>query len=202
MTILCSADSWLPSSINSWCSVTLYSSIWQMQNFWSVVDLFCQNSHWWYPVISSAYGVNLVTSIGGGRGANLTTHLHIVLRLRICGAMPSFLGCTAQLRPWPPPQNPAEFLGGFSTIFFFYRVGLLVPRPTPMPEDQASVFISPRGRVATHFSRLLRHAWVTVGLFLFPGYHTGRSFASSPQWVFTAWCLVKPEIRLHGMVLS
>jgi hypothetical protein len=31
----------------------------------------------------------------------------------------SFLGFTAQLRPWPPPQNPAEFLGGFSTIFFF-----------------------------------------------------------------------------------
>jgi hypothetical protein len=31
----------------------------------------------------------------------------------------SFLGSTAQLRPWPPPQNPAEFLGGFSTFFFF-----------------------------------------------------------------------------------
>jgi hypothetical protein len=31
----------------------------------------------------------------------------------------SYLGSTAQLRPWPPPQNPAEFLGGFSTIFFF-----------------------------------------------------------------------------------
>jgi hypothetical protein len=31
----------------------------------------------------------------------------------------SFLGSTAQLRPWPPPQNPAEFLGGFSTILFF-----------------------------------------------------------------------------------
>jgi hypothetical protein len=31
----------------------------------------------------------------------------------------SFLGSTAQLRPWPPPQNPAEFLGGFSIIFFF-----------------------------------------------------------------------------------
>jgi hypothetical protein len=28
----------------------------------------------------------------------------------------SFLGSTAQLRPWPPPQNAAEFLGGFSTI--------------------------------------------------------------------------------------
>jgi hypothetical protein len=31
----------------------------------------------------------------------------------------SFLGSTTQLRPWPPPQNLAEFLGGFSTIFFF-----------------------------------------------------------------------------------
>jgi hypothetical protein len=31
----------------------------------------------------------------------------------------SFLGSTAQLRPWPPSQNPAEFLEGFSTIFFF-----------------------------------------------------------------------------------
>jgi hypothetical protein len=31
----------------------------------------------------------------------------------------SFLGSTAQLRSWPPPQNPGEFLGGFSTIFFF-----------------------------------------------------------------------------------
>jgi hypothetical protein len=31
----------------------------------------------------------------------------------------SFLGSTAQLRPWPPSQNPAAFLGGFSTIFFF-----------------------------------------------------------------------------------
>jgi hypothetical protein len=58
--------------------------------------------------------------------------------------------------------------------FLFYRVGLLAPRPTPIPEDQVSVFISPRGRVTTHFSRLLRHAWVTVGLFLFPGHHTGN----------------------------
>jgi hypothetical protein len=51
---------------------------------------------------------------------------------------------------------------------------LLAPRPTPILEDQASVFISPRDRVVTHFSRLLRHAWVTVGLFLFPGHHTGN----------------------------
>jgi hypothetical protein len=33
--------------------------------------------------------------------------------------LPSLPPSTAQLRPWPPPQNPAEFLGGFSTIFFF-----------------------------------------------------------------------------------
>jgi hypothetical protein len=31
----------------------------------------------------------------------------------------SSLGSTAQLRPWPPPQNPAEFCGDFSTIFLF-----------------------------------------------------------------------------------
>jgi hypothetical protein len=31
----------------------------------------------------------------------------------------SFLGFTTQIMPWPPPQNPAEFLGVFSTIFFF-----------------------------------------------------------------------------------
>jgi hypothetical protein len=29
------------------------------------------------------------------------------------------LSLAPQPRPWPPPQNPIEFLGGFSTIFFF-----------------------------------------------------------------------------------
>jgi hypothetical protein len=58
--------------------------------------------------------------------------------------------------------------------FLFYRVGLLARRSTPLPEDQASVLISTRGRVATHFSRLLWHAWVTVRLFLFPGHHTEK----------------------------
>jgi hypothetical protein len=62
-----------------------------------------------------------------------------------------------------------------SQQFSFYRVGLLARRPTLIPEDQASIFISPRGRVTTHFSRLLRHAWLTVGLFLFPGHPTGTS---------------------------
>jgi hypothetical protein len=38
-------------------------------------------------------------------------------QLSLVQILPSFLGSTAQLRPWPPPQNPAEFLAGFSTIF-------------------------------------------------------------------------------------
>jgi hypothetical protein len=59
----------------------------------------------------------------------------------------------------------------------FYRVGLLAPRPIPIPEDQASVFISPKGRVATHFSRLLRHAWVTMGLFLYSPVTTRGKFS-------------------------
>jgi hypothetical protein len=44
----------------------------------------------------------------------------------------SFLGSTAQLRPWPPPQNPAEFLGGFSTIFFL-QGEVVNPTPNPHP---------------------------------------------------------------------
>jgi len=35
-----------------------FSSICQMQNIWSVVDLLCQNLHWWYLIISSTYGIN------------------------------------------------------------------------------------------------------------------------------------------------
>jgi hypothetical protein len=56
--------------------------------------------------------------------ACIHTYIHTYIHLS------SFLGSTAQLRPWPPPQNPAEFLGGFSTIFFLQ--GRFV-RPTPNP---------------------------------------------------------------------
>jgi hypothetical protein len=53
--------------------------------------------------------------------------------------------------------------------------------PWPPLEDQVSVFMTPGDRVDqlypqvldTHFSRLLRHAWATVGLLLNPGHHTG-----------------------------
>jgi hypothetical protein len=40
-------------------------------------------------------------------------------RAQTSSSSSSFLGFTAQRRPWPPLQNPAEFLGCFSTIFFF-----------------------------------------------------------------------------------
>jgi hypothetical protein len=43
-----------------------------------------------------------------------------------------FLGSTAQLRPWPPPQNPAEFLGGFST-FSLLQGRVVSPTPNPYP---------------------------------------------------------------------
>jgi hypothetical protein len=48
------------------------------------------------------------------------------------GGILSFFGSTAQLRPWPPPQNPAEFLGGFSTIFFL-QGRVVCPTPNPHP---------------------------------------------------------------------
>jgi hypothetical protein len=55
-------------------------------------------------------------------------------------------------------------------------MGLLAPFPTPNLGGQASVFMTPGDRVTqlfsralgTHFNRLIRHAWGTVGLFLFP----------------------------------
>jgi hypothetical protein len=47
-------------------------------------------------------------------------------------SFPSFLGSTAQLRPWPPPQNPTEFLGRFSTILFS-QGRVVSPTPNPHP---------------------------------------------------------------------
>jgi hypothetical protein len=112
-----------------------------------------------------------------------------------------------KLSPPPPPApHPGLGLGLLHKIrlnfleasqqFSFYRAGLLAPRPTPTLEDQASVFISPRGRVAqsyspalgTHFSRLLRHKWVTVGIFLFPGHHTKlrKDFEWRVRWEFSS----------------
>jgi hypothetical protein len=84
----------------------------------------------------------------------------------------SFLGSTAQLRPWPPPQNSAEFLGGFSTIFFL-QGRAVSPTPNPHPGGPGLCIYIPQMQGGYPFWSLLRHAWVTVGLFLFPGHHTG-----------------------------
>jgi hypothetical protein len=86
----------------------------------------------------------------------------------------SSYGSTAQFDPRPP-------LLGFLDNNLFYRTELLVQRTSLNLEEKVSVFMTPGDRVAqlypqalgTHFSRLLRHAWFTVGLFFNPGHHTG-----------------------------
>jgi hypothetical protein len=55
----------------------------------------------------------------------------------------SFLGSTAQLRPWPPPQNPAEFLGGFATIFFL-QGSVVSPTPNPHPGGPGLCIYTPQ----------------------------------------------------------
>jgi hypothetical protein len=93
-------------------------------------------------------------------------HPHILTLLLSLAPQPSLgLGLLHKIR--------LNFLEA-SQQFSFLQSRIVSPTPTPIPEDQASLFIYPRGRVATHFSRLLRHARITVGLFLFPGHHTGN----------------------------
>jgi len=50
---------------------------------------------------------------------NLRSRENLKTRMSLNIFFIPFLGSTAQLRPWPPPKNPGEFLGGFSTSFFF-----------------------------------------------------------------------------------
>jgi hypothetical protein len=78
------------------------------------------------------------------------------------------------LQPNSGPDLPSW---GFLTITFLW--GCIVS-PTPNLEDQVSVFMTPGDggqaipqTLGTHFSYLLRRAWVTVGLFFNPSYHTG-----------------------------
>jgi hypothetical protein len=81
-------------------------------------------------------------------------------------------------------SNITVFLYSVQSFTFKNYTWRISPRARRYDTNKnlASVFISPRGRVAqlypqapgTHFSRLLRHAWVMVGLFLFPVHHTGE----------------------------
>jgi hypothetical protein len=60
-----------------------------------------------------------------------------------------------------------------SQQFPFYRVGLLAPRQTPIPEDQTSVFISPRGRTRVKLSAETLRIWYNAWL-LFIRTHSYR----------------------------
>jgi hypothetical protein len=63
----------------------------------------------------------------------------------------SFLGSTAQLRPWPPPQNPAEFLGGFST-FSLLQGRVVSPTPNSYPRGPGlCVIYIPQRQVGYQF---------------------------------------------------
>jgi hypothetical protein len=73
----------------------------------------------------------------------------------------------------------------------FLNNNLFKGRQTSNLEDQFSVFMTPRDMVAqlypqaqgTHYSRLLRYAWVTVGLFFNPCHHKVKALHYS-QYIF------------------
>jgi hypothetical protein len=59
---------------------------------------------------------------------------------------------------------------------------IVSPLPNPQPGGQGLCIYDPQRQggpatpqaLGTHFSRLLRHAWVTVGLFFNPSHHAGE----------------------------
>ena len=83
------------------------------------------------------------------------------------------------INPLPLPRSIALSLTVPKTHFkfpkcqLFYADSLSACRPTPILEEQSTVFLTPRGRVAqlkpqvpgTHFNHLLQPAWAKVGLF-------------------------------------
>jgi hypothetical protein len=65
-----------------------------------------------------------------------------------------------------------------SQQFSFLQDRVVSPTPNPHPGGSGLYIYIPQRQggpvipLGPHFSQLLRHAWVTVGLFLFPGHHT------------------------------
>jgi hypothetical protein len=79
-----------------------------------------------------------------------------------------------------PNMGPGLPLWGFAITFL--QGWIVGPAPNPQPggpglriydlRRQGGPAIYPQV-LGNHFSRLLRHEWVTVGLFFNPGHHTG-----------------------------
>jgi hypothetical protein len=90
----------------------------------------------------------------------------------------SFLGSTAQLGLGLLLKIRLNFLEA-TQQFSFLQGRVVSPTPNPHPGGPGLCIYIPQRQggpvvpLVTHFSRLLRHAWVTVGLFLFPCHHTG-----------------------------
>jgi hypothetical protein len=95
--------------------------------------------------------------------------------------------------PLSLPVLPFRMLGGLPRLSFrgshYFLESLYIPgrwlaqrwRPVTSGNWTPNIYIPSGGRVAqlypqalgAHFSRLLRHAWATLGLFFTPGHHTG-----------------------------
>jgi hypothetical protein len=80
-----------------------------------------------------------------------------------------------------PKLGPDLPFWGFVTIIFL-QFWFVSPAPNPQPRWPGLRIYDPRRlggpanpqALGIHFSRLLRHEWVTVGLFFNPGHHTGQ----------------------------
>jgi hypothetical protein len=96
--------------MNSWCTDSLYSyffsSIWWMQQIWSVVDLLRLNPHWWCPIISSMYGLDLIHRI------QVRGFLNIF--------MTSLFLRWGVVKPTPNPQSGGQPIVGCLRLFIPY----------------------------------------------------------------------------------
>jgi hypothetical protein len=118
-----------------------------------------------------------------------------------------------------PNSDPGHPFCGFITITFL-QGWIVSPAPNPQPGGPGLRIYDPRIQngpaiphaLGTPFSRLLQHAWVTVGLFFNPSHHTGYSelyvllflcFLIHNEYAFwdMAPCsyYVAADLRLRGM---
>ena len=109
-----------------------------MQNTWSVVDLLRRNPHWWSPIISSAYGVNLVLWDIKQNECSCNMELHCITNAQSpcsCSNM-SVSPLTKQQIPWSgdSPEKPEvpQLIKKFSALHRTWRFFTVFPLP-PIP---------------------------------------------------------------------